>query len=146
MLRTTLSLPYPRKMFTTGHGIFLEKIALLKQLSGRTNSLIMITLNHLVLQNETRKFVLEINSVTKPEIPTSDEKEWWNSEIRSRDEMIKSDVVSHSFINSRWTNVVLLCDKPVNYKKPWRALTPLYGLNTIKTIWKPFTRIKLRTW
>ena len=60
------------------------------------------------------------------------EKEWWNSEIRSRDEMIKSDVVSHNFINSRWTNVVLLCDKPVNYKKPWRALTPLYGLNTMK--------------
>ena len=53
---------------------FPEKIALLKQLSGSTNSLIMITLNHLVLQNETQKLVLEINSVTKPEIPTFDEK------------------------------------------------------------------------
>ena len=146
MLRTTLPLPYPRKMFIMEHGIFLEKIALLKQSSGRTNSLIMITLNHLVLQNETRKFVLKINSVTKLEIPTSDEKEWWNSEICSRDEMIKSDVVSHNFINSRWTNVVPLCDKPVNYKKPWRALTPLYGLNTIKMKWKPSTKIKLRTW
>jgi hypothetical protein len=62
-------------MFITGHGIFPEKIALLKQLSGSTNSLIMITLNHLVLQNETQKLVLEINSVTKPEIPTFDEKE-----------------------------------------------------------------------
>lgn len=62
-------------MFITGHGIFPEKIALLKQLSGSTNSLIMITLNHLVLQNKTQKLVLEINSVTKPEIPTFDEKE-----------------------------------------------------------------------
>src|ERR1043165_1243126 len=51
---------------------FFEKIALLKQLSGSTNSLIMITLNHLVIQNETQKLVLEINSVTKPEIPTFD--------------------------------------------------------------------------
>jgi hypothetical protein len=75
MLRTTLPLPYPRKMFITGHGIFPEKIALLKQLSGSTNSLIMITLNHLVLQNETQKLFLEINSVSKPEIPTFDEKE-----------------------------------------------------------------------
>ena len=74
MLRTTLPLPYPRKMFITEHGIFLEKIALLKQLSGRTNSLIKIILNHLVPQNETQKYVLEINSVTKPEIPTSDER------------------------------------------------------------------------
>ena len=55
--------------------IFSEKIALLKQLSGSTNSLIMITLNHLVIQNETLKLVLEINSVTKLEIPTFDEKE-----------------------------------------------------------------------
>jgi len=62
-------------MFIEGHEIFLEKIALLKQLSGRTNSLIKIILNHLVLQGETRNYVLEINSVTKPEIPTSDEKE-----------------------------------------------------------------------
>ena len=62
-------------MFVTGHGIFPEKIALLKQFSGSTNKLIMITLNHLVLQNETQKLVLEINSVTKPEIPTFDEKE-----------------------------------------------------------------------
>ena len=23
-------------------------------------------------------------------------------------------------------------DKHVNYKKPWRTLTPLYGLNTMK--------------
>ena len=38
-------------------------------------SLIMITLNHLALQNETRKLVLEINSMTKPEIPTFDEKD-----------------------------------------------------------------------
>ena len=75
MLRTTLPLPYPGKMFVTGHGIFPEKIALLKQLSGSTNSLIMITLNHLVLQNETQKLVLEINSVTNLEIPTFDEKE-----------------------------------------------------------------------
>ena len=75
MLRTTLPLPCPGKMFITGHGIFPEKIALLKQLSGSTNSLIMITLNHLVPQNETQKLVLEINSVTKPEIPTFDEKE-----------------------------------------------------------------------
>ena len=75
MLRTTLPLPYLGKMFITGHGIFPEKIALLKQLSGSTNSLIMITLNHLVLQNETQKLVLEINSVTKLEIPTFDEKE-----------------------------------------------------------------------
>ena len=75
MLRTTLPPPYPREMFITEHGIFHEKIAFLKQLSGRTNSLIMITLNHLVLQNETQKFVQEINSVTKLEIPTSDEKE-----------------------------------------------------------------------
>ena len=30
----TLPLPYPGKMFITGHGIFPEKIALLKQLSG----------------------------------------------------------------------------------------------------------------
>ena len=75
MLLTTLSLSYPRKMFITGHGIFPEKIALLKQLSGSTNSLIMITLNHLVLQNETQKLVLEINFATKPEIPTFDEKE-----------------------------------------------------------------------
>ena len=75
MLRTSIPPPYPRKMFITGHDIFLEKIALLKKLSGRTNSLIKIVLNHLVPQNETRKFVLEINSVTKPEIPTSDEKE-----------------------------------------------------------------------
>ena len=65
----------PGKMFITGHGIFPEKIALLKQLSGSTNSLVMITLNHLVLQNKTRKFVLKKNSMTKPEIPTSDEKE-----------------------------------------------------------------------
>ena len=70
MLRTTLPLPYPGKMFITGHGNFFEKIDLLKQLSGSTSSLIMITLNHLVLQNETQKLVLEINSVTKPEIPT----------------------------------------------------------------------------
>ena len=62
-------------MFITGHGIFLEKIALLRQLSGITNRLIMITLNHLVLQNETQKLVLEINSVTKLGIPTFDEKE-----------------------------------------------------------------------
>ena len=62
-------------MFITGHGIFPEKIALLKQLSGSTNNLIMITLNHLVLQNKTQKLVLEINSVTKLEIPTFDEKE-----------------------------------------------------------------------
>ena len=75
MLRTTLPLPYPGKMFVTGHVIFSEKIALLKQLSGSTNNLIMITLNHLVPQNETQKLVLEINSVTKPEIPTFDEKE-----------------------------------------------------------------------
>ena len=75
MLRITLPLPYPGKTFITGHGIFPEKIALLKQLSGSTNSLIMITLNHLVLQNETQKLVLEINSVTKPKIPTFDEKE-----------------------------------------------------------------------
>ena len=34
----------------------------------------MITLNHLVLQNETQKLVLEINSMTKPEIPTFDER------------------------------------------------------------------------
>ena len=71
----TLPLPYPGKMFIMGHGIFSEKIALLKQLSGSTNILIMITLNHLVLQNGTQKLVLEINSVTKPEIPTFDEKE-----------------------------------------------------------------------
>ena len=58
-----------------GHGIFPEKIALFKQLSGSTNSLIMITLNHLVIQNETQKLILEINSVTKPEIPTFYEKE-----------------------------------------------------------------------
>lgn len=57
----------------------------------------MITLNHLVLQNETQKLILEINSVTKPEIPTFDEKEWWNSEMCSRDEMIKSYDVLHSF-------------------------------------------------
>ena len=75
MLRTTLPPPYPRKMFITEHGIFPEKIALLKQLSGRSNSLIKIILNHLVLQNETRKFVLKINSVTKLEIPIFDEKE-----------------------------------------------------------------------
>ena len=75
MLRTTLPPPYPRKMFITEHGIFLEKVALLKQLSGRTDSLIKTILNHLVLQGETRKYILEINSVTKPEIPTSDEKE-----------------------------------------------------------------------
>ena len=62
-------------MFITGHGIFPEKIVLLKQLSGSTNNLIMITLNHLVLQNKTQKLVLEINSVTKLEIPTFDEKE-----------------------------------------------------------------------
>ena len=74
MLRTTLPLPYPEKMFITGQGIF-EKIALLKQFSGSTNSLIMITLNHLVIQNETQKLVLEISYVTKPEIPTFDEKE-----------------------------------------------------------------------
>src|SRR3954462_8758368 len=49
---------------------FSEKIVLLKQLSGSTNNLIMITLNHLVLQNKTQKLVLEINSVTKLEIPT----------------------------------------------------------------------------
>src|SRR3954462_15268770 len=54
---------------------FSEKIVLLKQLSGSTNNLIMITLNHLVLQNKTRKSVLKTNYVTKPEIPTSDEKE-----------------------------------------------------------------------
>src|ERR1041384_1416659 len=75
MLRTTLPLPYPGKMFVTGHGIFPEKIVLLKQLSGSTNSLIMITLNHLVIQNESQKLVLEINSMTKLEIPTFDEKE-----------------------------------------------------------------------
>src|SRR3954469_9743819 len=75
MLRTTLPLPYPGKMFITGHGIFSEKIALLKQLSESTNSLIMITLNHLVIQNESQKLVLEINFVTKPENPTFDEKE-----------------------------------------------------------------------
>ena len=75
MLRTTLPLQYLGKMFVTGHGIFSEKIVLLKQLSGSTNSLIMITLNHLVIQNESQKLVLEINSVTKPEIPTFDEKE-----------------------------------------------------------------------
>src|SRR3954469_21443313 len=75
MLRTTLPLPYPEKMFTTGHEIFPEKFSLLKQLSGSTNSLIMITLNHLVIHNETQKLVLEINSVTKPEISTFDEKE-----------------------------------------------------------------------
>src|SRR3954463_1917684 len=63
------------KMFIMGHGIFPEKIALLKQLSASTNSLIMITLNHLVLQNKTQKLILEINSVTKPEIPTFDKKE-----------------------------------------------------------------------
>ena len=74
MLRTTLP-PYPGKNFITGHGIFPEKIALLKQLSGSTNSLIMITLNHLVIQNDSQKLVLEINSVTKPEIPTFYEKE-----------------------------------------------------------------------
>jgi len=74
MVRTTLPPPYPRKMFITEHGIFLEKIALLKQLSGRTNSLIKIILNHLVLQNETWKYILKINYVTKPEIPTSDER------------------------------------------------------------------------
>ena len=72
MLRTTLPLPYPRKTFVTGHGIFPEKIVLL---NGSTNSLIMITLNHLVIQNESQKLVLEINSVTKPEIPTFYEKE-----------------------------------------------------------------------
>src|ERR1041385_1140837 len=38
-------------------GFFLEKIALLEQLSGRTNSLIMITMNHLVLQNGTRNLI-----------------------------------------------------------------------------------------
>ena len=54
---------------------FFEKITLLKQSSGSTNSLIMIMLNHLVIQNETQKLVLEISSVTKPEIPTFDEKE-----------------------------------------------------------------------
>src|ERR1044071_7511108 len=54
---------------------FFEEIALLKQLSGSTNSLIMITLNHLVIQNESQKLVLEINFVTKTEIPTFDEKE-----------------------------------------------------------------------
>src|ERR1043165_2324340 len=59
MLRTTLPLPYPRKTFVTGHGIFPEKIVLLKQLSWSTNSLIMITLNHLVIQNESQKLVLE---------------------------------------------------------------------------------------
>ena len=75
MLRTTLPLPYPGKMFITGHGNFSEKISLLKQLSGSTNSLIMITLNHLVIQNESQKLVLEINFVTKTEIPTFDEKE-----------------------------------------------------------------------
>src|ERR1044072_1627590 len=75
MLRTTLPLPYPGKMFVTGHGIFPEKIVLLKQLRGSTNSLIMITLNHLVIQNESQKLVLEINSMTKLEIPTFDEKE-----------------------------------------------------------------------
>ena len=75
MLRTTLPLPYPRKMFVTGQVIFPEKIVLLKQLSGSTNSSIMITLNHLVIQNESQKLVLEINFVTKPEIPTFDEKE-----------------------------------------------------------------------
>ena len=63
------------KCLSRDMGFFLEKIDLLKQLSGSTNSLIMITLNHLVLQNETRKLVLVINSVTKPEIPTFDEKE-----------------------------------------------------------------------
>ena len=62
-------------MFITGHGIFPEKIALLKQLSASTNSLIMVTLNHLFLQNETQKLVLKINSMTKLEIPTFDEKE-----------------------------------------------------------------------
>ena len=39
MLRTTLTLPYPGKMFIMGHGIFPEKIALLKQLSGSANKL-----------------------------------------------------------------------------------------------------------
>src|SRR3954465_11348088 len=47
------------KLFVTGHGIFPEKIVLLKQLSGSTNNLIMITLNHLVIQNESQKLVLE---------------------------------------------------------------------------------------
>src|SRR3954462_4661357 len=55
----TLPPPYPRKTFVTRHGIFPEKIVLLKQLSGSTNSLIMITLNHLVIQNESQKLVLE---------------------------------------------------------------------------------------
>src|SRR3954469_4002414 len=63
------------KCLSRDMGFFLRKIALLKQLSGSTNSLIMITLNHLVLQNETQKLVLEINFVTKPEISTFDEKE-----------------------------------------------------------------------
>src|SRR3954471_9593987 len=63
------------KCLSRDMGFFLRKIALLKQLSGTTNSLIMITLNHLVIQNETQKVVLEINSATKPEIPTFDEKE-----------------------------------------------------------------------
>ena len=62
-------------MFITEHAIFPEKIVLLKQSSGSTNSLIMITLNHLVIQNESQKLVLEINPMTKLEIPTFDEKE-----------------------------------------------------------------------
>src|ERR1043165_5774251 len=63
------------KWLSRDMGFFPEKIVLLKQLSGSTNNLIMITLNHLVPQNETQKLVLEINSATKPEIPTFDEKE-----------------------------------------------------------------------
>src|SRR3954466_7832320 len=63
------------KCLSRDMGFFPEKIALLKQLSGSTDRLIMITLNHLVLQNETQKLVLEINSVTKPVIPTFDEME-----------------------------------------------------------------------
>src|SRR3954447_15181179 len=62
------------KCLSRDMGFFPEKIVLLKQLSGSTNSLIMITLNHLVIQNESHKLVLEINSVTKQEIPTFDEK------------------------------------------------------------------------
>src|ERR1043165_6928840 len=63
------------KCLSRDMGFFLRKIALLKQSSGSTNILIMISLNHMVLQNETLKLVLEINPVTKPEIPSFDEKE-----------------------------------------------------------------------
>ena len=68
MLRTTLPLPYPRKMFVTGHVIFPEKIVLLKQLSGSANKLD----NDYI---ESFGPMMEINSVTKPEIPRFDEKE-----------------------------------------------------------------------